>query len=118
MTGARFPKGARLRRRTEFEQLLRQGRRQSDACFTVITLPSALDVSNPGPRLGLIVPRKQVARAVDRNRIKRVVRDSFRQQQNLMPKLDIAVLARGGCAKRGNPELRASLAQHWQKLAR
>lgn len=118
MTDARFAKSARLRRRSEFELLLRQGRRQSDSCFTVISLPVAPDPSNAAPRLGLVVPKKQVPLAVERNRIKRVVRESFRQQQTLLPKLDIAVMARGGCAERSNPELRASLAQHWQRLAR
>ena len=111
---ARFAKSARLRRRSEFESLLRHGRRQSDSCFTVITLPSTLDM----PRLGLVVPKKQVPLAVERNRIKRIVRESFRLQQHALPNLDIAVMARAGCSKRGNPELRTSLTQHWQRLAR
>ncbi|MGH8529161.1 MAG: ribonuclease P protein component [Nevskiales bacterium] len=116
MTEARFQKSARLRRRPEFELLLKKGRRQSDPCFTILSLAGAADAD--GPRLGLIVPRKQVALAVERNRIKRIVRESFRQNRGALPQLDMVVMVRSGIAARKNAELRASLAQHWLRLGR
>ena len=45
------------------------------------------------PRLGLIFSKKNVRRAVDRNRLKRIVRESIRLQQHRLPSVDIVVLA-------------------------
>ena len=60
--------------------------------------------------------KKRIRRAVARNRIKRLVWESFRQHANALDGLDIVVLCRcGGDA--GNRELLCSLAQHWRRLA-
>ena len=69
-------------------------------------------------RLGLAISRKNARRAVDRNRIKRVVRESFRQHLELLRGLDIVILGRSGIAGKSNEELRAALDTHWNKLAR
>jgi ribonuclease P protein component len=67
-------------------------------------------------RLGLAVSRKTARRAVDRNRIKRRVREGFRLRQGLLSGLDIVVIARPGIARYGNDELQRSLATHWSRL--
>lgn len=69
-------------------------------------------------RLGLAISRKNVRRAVDRNRIKRVIRESFRQHLDQLIGLDIVALGRSGVAAKDNEELRAALGVHWDKLAR
>ena len=69
-------------------------------------------------RLGLAIAKKQVKRAVDRNRIKRVIRESFRRQANRLTGLDIVVLARRDTAQHNNDKLTASLERHWQRLAK
>jgi len=71
-----------------------------------------------GARLGMAISRKRVPKAVCRNRIKRVVRDSFRNHRRELGELDIVVLARPGLARIGNAELRRVLVEHWQHLAR
>lgn len=68
------------------------------------------------PRLGLAIARKHARAAVARNRIKRVVRESFRHHQAELGPLDIVVLGRQGLAGRGNAELSASLERHWKRL--
>ena len=68
-------------------------------------------------RLGLAVPKRHIRRAVARNRIKRIVRESFRHHQALLCGLDIVVLARSGASGRTNRELHARLEQTWRKLA-
>jgi len=56
-------------------------------------------------RLGLAVSRKVSRSAVQRNRIKRVVRESFRKLGAQMPAIDIVVIARPGAAACDNAEL-------------
>ena len=44
-----------------------------------------------GARLGLIVGKRQLKRAVDRNRVKRVLRETFRLRRSILPPIDIVV---------------------------
>ena len=67
-------------------------------------------------RLGMAVSRKAVPRAVDRNRIKRLVRESFRHTSEL-PNMDIVVIARPAARGADSSTLRTSLERHWQRLA-
>ena len=50
------------------------------------------------PRLGLVIGKKNVKLAVDRNRIKRQIRESFRHSQHQLPGVDIVIVARRGIA--------------------
>ena len=76
--------------------------------------PSARDSA----RLGLAVAKKHLKRAVDRNRIKRLVRESFRQQRDLLEGLDIVVLVKPGIETADNRTLLDALDRHWQRLSR
>lgn len=67
-------------------------------------------------RVGIIVSSRVARSAVARNRIKRVVRESFRLQQAGINAWDVVVIARPGVVKQSNRELFASLAEHWKKL--
>lgn len=107
-----FPKRARLLTRRDFDRVFAQATRSVDDCFTVLARPNAGD----WPRLGLAIARKHARAAVARNRIKRVVRESFRHHQAELGPLDIVVLGRQGLAGRGNAELSASLERHWKRL--
>lgn len=69
-------------------------------------------------RLGLIVAKKNVRLAVKRNRIKRVVRDSFRLNQQALETLDIIFLARRGLEKLEPAVQHKLLLDSWQKLSR
>jgi ribonuclease P protein component len=102
-----------LRHAREFERVFERGHRNADDCFTVIA--AANDGNNP--RLGLAIAKRRAPRAVDRNRIKRIVRESFRHHAADLPAVDIVVLARPGTAYRDNARLYASLGGHWQRLA-
>jgi ribonuclease P protein component len=68
------------------------------------------------PRLGLSVAARLIGTAVSRNRIKRVVRESFRLHQHELPNVDIVVNARAGAKSASNVELRSSLERHWQTV--
>ena len=68
------------------------------------------------PRLGLAISRKVAKTAVARNRIKRIVRESFRTHRGRLDALDIVVLARPGLAERSNKELATALKTLWTRL--
>ncbi|WP_150138409.1 ribonuclease P protein component [Candidatus Enterovibrio escicola] len=69
------------------------------------------------PRLGQTVPKKQIKLAVDRNRFKRLVRESFRLHQHSLPAKDFVVIARKSAKDLSNEELRALLHKLWQRLS-
>ena len=68
-------------------------------------------------RLGLVISKKNVARAVDRNRVKRITRETFRQNSDFaLLGLDIIVLARKGLASQKNAQLQSTLTAFFSKL--
>jgi ribonuclease P protein component len=69
-------------------------------------------------RLGLVIARKNVRLAVERNRIKRVAREFFRTLQEEEPGMDVVLLARHGMDQLDNAELSTILRQQWQVLGR
>jgi ribonuclease P protein component len=64
----------------------------------------------------MAVSRKVSKRAVERNRIKRVVRESFRARREQLPGVDVLVIARTSAASTASPALRADLDRVWQRL--
>ena len=67
-------------------------------------------------RLGLIIAKKHIPLAVERNRIKRLIRESFRHQQQRLAGIDAIVLARKGLDQQDNAAIHRLLLQLWQKL--
>jgi ribonuclease P protein component len=72
----------------------------------------------PKSRLGLVVAKKKVRRAHERNRVKRLARESFRLHQQQLEKLDIVVMPKMGIDTIPNAELHQQLQFAWQKLQR
>lgn len=70
------------------------------------------------PRLGLVIAKKSVKRAVDRNRVKRIARESFRLNKPELGNLDIVVLARKGLGELDNAALHEMYRGMWRKLAK
>jgi ribonuclease P protein component len=66
----------------------------------------------------MAIAKKKAKRAVDRNRIKRVVRESFRHQQQSLAGLDIVVMNKPDAVSATNQELRASIDAIWAELGR
>ena len=72
----------------------------------------------PKSRLGIVVAKKKVRRAHERNRIKRLARESFRLHQQNIELLDIVVMPKMGIDTISNAELHQQLQFAWQKLQR
>ncbi|MDR5866561.1 ribonuclease P protein component [Halomonas koreensis] len=70
------------------------------------------------PRLGLIFSKKNVRRAVDRNRLKRLARESIRHRQHRLPAVDIVLLARRGVHELDNATVHRQLHGMWRRLER
>lgn len=68
-------------------------------------------------RLGLAVGVKAAGGAVNRNRIKRLVRESFRRRQPQLEGLDLVVNARAAAGKASNAEIAASIMDLWTRIA-
>jgi len=112
MRRARLQKRARLLKATEFKWVFDKAVRSSDQYFTVLARPN----ENEFPRLGLAISKKRARLAVTRNRLKRLIRESFRHKQHELVCANIIVLAGQHCSNANNSRLLQSLEKHWQKL--
>ena len=110
---AGFSPDQRLHTPAEFGRVFAEPVRSSDRFFTVLARASGRTVA----RLGLTVSRRASRRAVDRNKLKRLARESFRQQHAL-PAWDFVVLARPGADRAERRVLRASLDRHFEQLTK
>jgi ribonuclease P protein component len=80
-----LPKRARLRRPEEFRLALRSRRRRRGRWFTLSVAARQADAS----RLGVVVGGRVVPKAVERNRLKRMVREVFRLASPNLPAVDL-----------------------------
>jgi len=69
------------------------------------------------PRLGLVIGKKNIRRAVQRNRVKRVVRETFRLNLDSLDSLDIIFLARKGFDTLQPSQQTRIMRETWQRLA-
>jgi len=111
-TGSGFPRERRLRTSKEFGRVFADPVRSSDRFFTILARPNDVGTA----RLGLAISRRAAKRAVDRNRLKRIARESFRQKA--LPAWDFVVTARPAAAAAPSAALHASLDSLFAKLAR
>lgn len=76
----------------------------------------AINTGHADPRLGLVISKKNIRFAVQRNRVKRLVRESYRKHQLQLSGLDIVVLARKGLDQQDNNAITQLTDKLWQDL--
>ena len=108
-----LPAQLRLRRKSDFDAAYARGRRLGDGFFAVIATMNEAGA----PRLGMAVAVKVAGGAVRRNRIRRIIRESFRLHQRSLPALDLVVSARPPARAASAAQLHASLEALWKKVA-
>jgi len=106
-----FTKRQRLLKAGDFNYVFDSAIRSGDQFFTVLVRPNYRGYA----RLGLVISKKKAKRAVARNRLKRLIRESFRHTEGLYH-ADIIVLAGNQSVKADNKQLFQSLEKHWQRV--
>lgn len=111
----KFTRDHRLTRQADFRRVFSRPQVTRDDCFKVLRRGNDL----PYCRLGLAVSRKACRTAVGRNRLKRLIRESFSAHQQQLASnggLDIVVLPSPLAATICNSELRNLLRAHWKRI--
>lgn len=107
-----FTRSIRLMDSSLFKRVFRAGKRVKSQSFTVLYYPNGF----AHPRLGTALPRKHFARVVDRNRIKRLIKESFRHWQWVLGGYDLVVLSKPRIHRRSNSDLQYCLENQWSRL--
>ncbi|MGI9294687.1 MAG: ribonuclease P protein component [Pseudomonadales bacterium] len=94
--------------------MFERARRSRDKCFTVLCRRNEAGIA----RLGLAISKKNCRAATARNRLKRIVRESFRCNQELLKGLDVVVINQSAARNSSNRQIFDSLHGHWQKCTR
>jgi len=121
----RFPSTMRLKKKTEFIRVFREGSTWKGSYFSLHVLPRGEDVlpltgdvllqkaeglpsQESGARLGIVVTRKDGS-AVERNRIKRKIREAFRKMVYRLPVVDLVIRPNAVCKEAPEEEISRSL---------
>lgn len=97
-----FTKQQRLLKSSEFQAVQKTRLSASSAQLLLLAKPNVLGHA----RLGLVISKKFAKLAVERNQIKRIVRESFRLNASHIPPIDIVVLSRKGITQLNKEQLR------------
>ena len=109
-----FQRAQRLVNKPQFDVVYQRGRKRSDPFFLMLNQSNDMGF----PRLGLSVSARSVGNAVNRNRIKRIIRDSFRLNCTELPAVDVVINTRPAARDASNDQLRSSLALHWLNVVK
>ncbi|HDZ37373.1 MAG TPA: ribonuclease P protein component [Marinobacter sp.] len=114
MKALNFPKSHRLLRPADYGSVFNDVQlKVPHKNFLILATPNNLGHA----RVGLVFAKKNLKLSVQRNRIKRQVRETFRHNHEF-PGVDIIVLGRQGLANLDNKTVRKSLNDLWQRLAK
>ena len=101
----KFSQTHRIRTQDQFQHVFAAQQRLFGRFYVLFYRKNQLN----HPRLGMIVRKRDVSRAVLRNRIKRKTRSVFRLQQEDLPSMDIVLVVKAGAEKAGQQELQQCL---------
>lgn len=115
MESLSFDKSLRLLSSSDYKTVFDNARfKVSSPEVLFLATPS----NKPYPRLGLVIAKKNAKLAVQRNRIKRIARESFRIQQHALGGVDTVILARKGLDQLDNQAMHQLFSSLWSQLQR
>lgn len=109
-----FGRDRRLTSPADYQRVFDNARRSADNLVLVLARDNNLQQA----RLGMAIARSKIPRASARNRVKRVIRESFRRHQQNLSGLDLVVLVRTNLSATDNRALFQSLEAHWDRHQR
>ncbi len=101
-------------KKQDFHRVFSGQKRIHSAYFTIYWLRVDLEQ----PRIGIVISKKNVKLAVRRNRLRRLIKESFRQQLQQLPNVDLVVVVKKIADLATNQEVRACLNDSWLRLAK
>ena len=107
-----FPRGLRLTTKADFQTVFDQSSKVNQKFMLVLYRAN----QKPHARLGMLVGKRAVSDAADRNRIKRILRESFRHCQEKLKGFDVVVIVRHQCDTLSSSQLREGIENLWEKL--
>lgn len=107
-----FPKYHRLVKSEQYIRVFSKPDRFIGVGYFLLSRANGLGFA----RLGLAISKRNFPRSVDRNRIKRIVRESFREVFFYLPSVDIIFLCSKDSIVLSNHLLRANLEKSWKKI--
>lgn len=107
-----FNRESRLLTPGHFKNVFDNASRFSSQHFTILITQN----KSGDNRLGLAIAKKRVKLAVQRNRVKRLVRESFRLNQQKLPSIDMVVMVKSGIDKLENDAINQQIENIWRKI--
>lgn len=103
---------SRLTRPNQFKQAFANGRRVHQPPFTLVFRLNTLGHA----RFGMAIGKRYAKRAVERNRLKRQLREAFRSHCDELPAVDCVFYLNSVSAGHSNAMLRSAIDRLWQKM--
>jgi len=109
-TDFHFCRNQKLLTADNYKHVFSKSQRFGNKSFTVLARENDLG----HPRLGLAISKKSAKRAVDRNRIKRIFRESFRLHQHKLPNVDIIAMCKSDVLSLDKQEMHKQIETQWR----
>ena len=113
MASYQFNRESRLLTPDDFQKVFKKATRFNTQHITLLLSPR-----DKNSRIGFAIAKKRIKLAVQRNRIKRVIRNSYRLKQHKLPPVDMVIMAKSGIEKLENKAIHQQIEILWQKIIR